>query len=65
MDEPIEHEAKLPEANLPEANLPEANLPERTRDDRTERCTASVQMSALLSAITAAWVAAILWKLFG
>lgn len=50
MDEPIEDEARLPQ---------------RTGDERTEGCTASVQMSALLSAITAGMLAIFLWKLFG
>jgi hypothetical protein len=35
------------------------------RDGRTERCTASVKMSALLSAITAIMLGIVLWMLFG
>ncbi len=50
MDEPIEDEARMPE---------------RAGDQRTEGCTASVRMSALLSTITAGMLAILLWKLFG
>jgi hypothetical protein len=41
-------------------------IPEiQRRDARTERCTASVKVSALLSAVTAMALGIVLWMLFG
>ena len=50
---------------MDEPIVDEAGLPARAGDARAERCTASVRMSALLSAVTAGGLIILLWTLFG